>query len=380
MRNKKIKYLLSCLLASTLMSSCIQDEALNVEAAIDGCTGKDIQLVNIDMEKKEIQLYVSKAADFSQINIAFDIPQGASIAPNQAAPKDNPPYYDFSQNPKLPRDFTVVSEDGEWKSTYKILVWQTDMPKYFGFETLTSTTPFHILYEDNSEGNIIRRLQWCSGNPGFQLTGMAKNATEYPTVQSKGGALQTLYCAKLETKSTGSFGDMVKMPLAAGNLFIGSFDLANALKDAKASTKFGYTFYEQPTRLTGWYKYQPGPVFTDQNKNIIEGKKDACDIYAVLYETDEEIQILDGSNCTTSDRIICIARNPEAISATDQWTYFDLPFEMKEGKSIDQEKLAQGVYKLAVVFSSSADGAEFKGAVGSTLYIDEVTIHTLESN
>lgn len=38
--------------------------------------------------------------------------------------------------------------------------------------------------------------------------------------------------AKLETKSTGSFGAGVSMPIAAGNLFIGSFEVGNALKDA----------------------------------------------------------------------------------------------------------------------------------------------------
>ena len=31
-------------------------------------------------------------------------------------------------------------------------------------------------------------------------------------------------------------------------------------------------------------------------------------------------------------------------------------------------------YKLGIVFSSSVDGAYFRGAVGSTLYIDEVEL------
>ena len=45
-----------------------------------------------------------------------------------------------------------------------------------------------------------------------------------------------------------------------------------------------------------------------------------------------------------------------------------------DGKTIDSEKLKNGKYKLGIVLSSSLDGAYFKGAVGSTLYVDELEI------
>lgn len=48
------------------MVSCIQDEALNVEAAIDGCSGNHIQQYLIDRNDFTVQLYVSKAADPSK--------------------------------------------------------------------------------------------------------------------------------------------------------------------------------------------------------------------------------------------------------------------------------------------------------------------------
>lgn len=53
---------------------------------------------------------------------------------------------------------------------------------------------------------------------------------------------------------------------------------------------------------------------------------------------------------------------------------FPLDFELKPGKSINPDKLDKGIYKLAIVFSSSVDGASFEGAVGSTLHIDEVKL------
>ena len=38
--------------------SCIQDEALNIEAAIDGCSGTNIQLININEISREIDIFV----------------------------------------------------------------------------------------------------------------------------------------------------------------------------------------------------------------------------------------------------------------------------------------------------------------------------------
>ena len=74
--------------------------------------------------------------------------------------------------------------------------------------------------------------------------------------------------------------------------------------------------------------------------------------------------------------VILFARIPEMTEA-GEWTYFDLPFEFQNGYTaadIDAQDLADGKYKLGVVFSSSIKGAYFIGAVGSTLWIDEVNI------
>ena len=56
--------------------------------------------------------------------------------------------------------------------------------------------------------------------------------------------------------------------------------------------------------------------------------------------------------------------------AKAEWTTFELPFNNLDGKSYDMSKS----YKLAIVCSSSKDGAAFKGAVNSTLIIDELEV------
>lgn len=371
----KIKSVIAGIMLCLAVTSCIQNEALNVEAAIDGCSGSDIQQCLIDPNEFTVQLYASRAADPSKININFNLPAGASIVPVQRFTEDGINTYNFKdENPRL---FKVTSEDGAFSATYTIRLWQTEMPFTYDFETLSSDNPYHKFTEDNpSSGTIIRRLELASGNPGFELTKMAKAPDGYPTVQVNGG-VDGGKCVKLETKDTGSFGSMVKMYIAAGNLFIGSFEVGQALSDnAMKATHFGFPFFYYPLRLEGWYKYKAGPTFSSKGKPV-EGRKDECDIYGVLYETDDNVQFLDGSTSLNSPNIVALARNIKELPETDIWKQFNFKFEPQNGKSIDPDKLGKGIYKLAIVFSSSVDGAKFEGTVGSTLYIDKVTIaHT----
>ena len=371
----KIKSVIAGIMLCLAVTSCIQNEALNVEAAIDGCSGSDIQQCLIDPNEFTVQLYASRAADPSKININFNLPAGASIVPVQRFTEDGINTYNFKdENPRL---FKVTSEDGAFSAIYTIRLWQTEMPFTYDFETLSSDNPYHKFTEDNpSSGPIIRRLELASGNPGFELTKMAKAPDGYPTVQVNGG-VDGGKCVKLETKDTGSFGSMVKMYIAAGNLFIGSFEVGQALSgNAMKATHFGFPFFYYPLRLEGWYKYKAGPTFSSKGKPV-EGRKDECDIYGVLYETDDNVQFLDGSTSLNSPNIVALARNIKELPETDIWKQFNFKFEPQNGKSIDPDKLGKGIYKLAIVFSSSVDGAKFEGAVGSTLYIDKVTIaHT----
>ena len=371
----KIKSVIAGIMLCLAVTSCIQNEALNVEAAIDGCSGSDIQQCLIDPNEFTVQLYASRAADPSKININFNLPAGASIVPVQRFTEDGINTYNFKdENPRL---FKVTSEDGAFSAIYTIRLWQTEMPFTYDFETLSSDNPYHKFTEDNpSSGTIIRRLELASGNPGFELTKMAKAPDGYPTVQVNGG-VDGGKCVKLETKDTGSFVSMVKMYIAAGNLFIGSFEVGQALSgNAMKATHFGFPFFYYPLRLEGWYKYKAGPTFSSKGKPV-EGRKDECDIYGVLYETDDNVQFLDGSTSLNSPNIVALARNIKELPETDIWKQFNFKFEPQNGKSIDPDKLGKGIYKLAIVFSSSVDGAKFEGAVGSTLYIDKVTIaHT----
>ena len=213
-------------------------------------------------------------------------------------------------------------------------------------------------------------MDWGSGNAGFLITNQDAKAEEYPTSQADGGVVGK--CAKLQTVSTGSFGKMVNAPIAAGNLFTGSFqiDIVNPAK----STRFGLPFRKTPTRLAGYYKYKAGPSYTDKNSKVVEGKHDDFAIYAVLYEVTPQVPYLDGTNSLSSDNIVLKAEL-ENRKETNAWTHFAIDFKAVDGRKIDAKKLAEGKYNLAIIMSSSKDGAVFNGAVGSTLYVDEMELY-----
>ena len=180
----------------------------------------------------------------------------------------------------------------------------------------------------------------------------------------------------MRTVSTGRLGQMVKMPIAAGSLFIGEFNILDAMSRPLEATHFGVPFDFVPIVLKGYYKYTRGEDYMEKDGSVNNDKKDSFDLYSILYETDDEVKYLDGNNFLTSPNLISIARIKEENKVIDgnDWTYFILPFILQEGKTIDVEKLKAGKYNVSIVMTSSINGALFEGAPGSTLLVDEVEL------
>lgn len=107
----KIKTLTSYFFVTLVLSSCIQEEALNSEAAIDGCTGADVQLANINPDEKIVDVYVHQGANLAKQELIFTLPEGATIKPNSSKEGDSDNFYNFSEEGNS-RMFTVTSEDG----------------------------------------------------------------------------------------------------------------------------------------------------------------------------------------------------------------------------------------------------------------------------
>lgn len=359
-----------------LVTSCIRDEARNAEADIEFCIIKDKSILGSEADtmyrvgtaSNRVRIWNSLGADLSSVVMDFQLTPGATISPEGGVSRD------FTMGPL---EYIVTSEDGNWSKVYNIGFEVPDIGTEFLFEHY-ELEPDHKKYYQwfiLMRDNVTRQYSWATGNPGYKIARGSAKADNYPSIPYSDGYKGS--CVKLETRSTGAFGEMVNMPLAAGNFFLGTFDVTYALTNAMKATKFGVPYARKPLSMSGYYKYKPGENYQDKKGNIIPEKRDECHLYGVFYENtrivDGELQsvMLDGDDVLTNESIVALAelRNADEVA---EWTYFTNPFTYV--REVDPVRLANYGYNLAIVFSSSIDGAQFMGAIGSTLFVDEVKL------
>lgn len=383
------KMIAAALIGSSTLTSCFKDEPLNAECDIeqayihvDNPLGMFYQqsdtLINVLSTAEDINFVVRKTTDLTALAPIFNLTPGATIYP------DNGSEQDFSNGPIV---YTTTSEDGQYKRNYRVnFIFSKDMLEYnfdhFSLNTNAPANKYYVWTDLDDEGNPLNN--WATGNPGYRMAKGSAQPDEYPTTPWSEEGHET--CVKLTTCETGKFGSDRKMPIAAGNLFLGEFDTKKALTANAAgvkgvlATKFGLPIGSQPVSFSGFYKYKRGDVFTDKN-NEVKDSKDYGSIYAVFYDNHDvngEPFVLHGDDVLSSDQIISIA-NIGQIDDTSEWTAFNLNFKLQPGKVIDPVKLANRGYSLAIVSSSSINGATFEGAVGSTLWIDNFSIKCAEA-
>ena len=369
--NRKILFLL--LIAGLSLTACIREEAPNTEADITACTVNGATILTTDIDyyhtfDKSLNAYpiyieVSNETNLSALTPVFKLTPGAVISPESGT----------THNFNTPVRYTVTSEDGNWHRTYALIIHHPQtksIPTTYHFETANTQDKYHILYE---KADGYTTLTWASGNQGFALTGGGNKPSNFPTFLSNEG--RSGNCVKLVTRSTGSLGMMVNKPIAAGNLFMGKFNMINALADALNATNFGTTFYYKPLTLSGYYKYKAGEKFYDNGKYT--DQKDTFEIYAAFFERTDSVEYMNGhlaANDFRHDQMVALARVTDR-KESDDWVHFIIPFNYdRYDKSVDIGKLRSGLYSIAVVMSSSKEGDRFRGAPGSTLMVDDLEI------
>ena len=186
---------------------------------------------------------------------------------------------------------------------------------------------------------------WATGNEGVTIGG---NSNSTGVDESFAGK-----AAKLETVQVKVLFITVK---AAGNIFIGSYK-TNALQPASSVT-FGRPYDgARPTKLTGYFKYQPGPEMSDGSVPTEKLEKDECDIYVMLWSGEQKVA---ESHFITNETV-------------NEYTKFELPIEYT-----DKTKYPD---KISIVATSSRYGGYFEGtkvigqlAIGSVLCVDEFSL------
>ena len=392
MINKRILFQ-TCALAALVfgfLSSCIREEAPGMECDIEAMwiegdeykpyfyNANDMKRTIISTENTITFPVRSLSIMPKQVAVHFALTPGATIYPANGSVQD------FSDGDVT---YTVTAEDGKTTRTYRVGFRETsqtvtdrayDFENYEEARYASSEIYYHRFYELSNSGEKLTDI-WASGNEGFCLSMLSKILSntkaypeEFPTVSAPDG--RTGRCVKLQTLSTGDLGKTTNRPIAAGNLFLGKFNITYAASNSLLATEMGIPFTNEPVRVTGYYKYKRGAVFTGADSKVIPGRQDEADIYAVLYLNKDENGndvLLNGGNVLTSPYIVRKARM-ESLPETDEWTQFYMYFE--GDKVIDETLLANRGYNLALVFSSSKSGANFEGAIGSTLYIDDVVL------
>lgn len=365
---KPLRYIIPLGAIALASTGCIRKEPLNAECDIVAATlPGDIMSQNAIISNNEVIFYVKKGTDKTRLAPEFALTEGASIDPPSGTVRDF----------ETPQTYTVTSQDRQYDKVYTVTVNNPGISLTYDFEHIryieSPRYKYDVFYEVNPDGS--ESFEWASGNQGYALTGRGTlDPSTFPTYQSTEG--HDGKCLVLTTRTTGTFGNAMNAPIAAGNLFIGDF-VVNPSAPAK-STHFGRPFDRKPINLSGYYRYKPGETYYRLNKSLsdklepVPGKVDEFNIYGVLFER-PEIGYLDGTNILTSPDVTAVALFKDGDrTPTDTWRHFSLPFIYL--KKLDFEKLFDGKYSIAIVMSSSIDGDTFSGAPGSTLMVDQLVL------
>lgn len=376
----KVSVAVAVVIVAGVLTSCFKEEPLNAECDIEkawvhvsdvdsyfyNVTDTLIEVISTD---DKIVFTMRDGVDVTALAPQFTITDGATITPASGSVQD------FSKGPVT---YTVTSQDGKWQRSYtvecnRVAHYITEVMNFDfeHFELNPSNQAYYIWHNILPDGTLGD--DWATGNGGFRLSRRSAKPEEYPTIVLENG--YDGHGVMLITRSTGELGKNSGKPIAAGNMFLGKFNLSKALTKTMEATEFGIPFTQKPLRLSGYYQYSPSSPFIDKNFNEYPDRIDAGDIYSVLYinhDRNGNPVVLYGDNVLSSDLIVAVARVKDIKETNGQWVNFDIEFEYK--RDIDLDLLANRGYNLTLVFSSSIEGATFEGAIGSTLKVDKVRL------
>ena len=396
MKKTIVRIIFALAMPLMVFTSCIKDELPNTEADIlDIILDKDV-IISKKIENERITVFISPGAygDRKNIrNISYVLSEGATIIRGNDS-------YDYS----ISHEIEVMSEDGNWKKTHEVRILEMAFPTDYYFENWSENRSSTGVYDEcferlmDDEGNESDLYIWASGNMGYRITGKGQNPDDYPTYKtlSQDDANNGAYATILETRYVGKIGQ--GSPLAAGNMFIGEFSGKgiNIMKEQMKATRFGMPFNKIPKTLKAWFKYKSGGVINEYNADgDIVGtytdpangsNQDYAAIYAIMFDNVKAKDLygknyLDGSTILSSPAEVgraILTDNDKYGTPTNEhgypneYIYKELPFTFS--KAIDPDRLAKYEYSIAIVFSSSYYGAEFKGAPGSKLWVDDVVL------
>lgn len=266
-------------------------------------------------------------------------------------------------NLNTPQIITVTAEDGStypWKIESFVAA---DNPQLDNYE-------LNLWYKTSTDyfepGADATSTIWGTGNPGTQI--LNKLATT--PLDLGGGNLS----ARMETLDNGPISGAFGAPISAGSIFTGVFNSDKIdPSNPEAAIEFGTPFAGRPAKLRLKYAYTPGPSNKDKNGNVL-AYGDACDIYALL-------EVRAGGR---TERLATAWLRSETPQSDLTEIEVDFTYGELDGSFPDYTRPVNQGYvsrdsanfilptHITFVASSSFDGANFAGAIGSVLIVDDV--------
>lgn len=344
---KKILILFSI---SLLLFACSDEDKSSdadiVGLSITNLSSSDLSLKDVKIDSETSKIYIFLDNDLSQFTFPISLTTDIKLSSGAKTRSISGSELNFS-NPDETKVIEVEAEDGTIKTWYIYLIHHqlqnASFEHWFDNKGMNGKDYKEI-------GNSYETSLWATANMGTSMDGV------YGTQPIADGS---------DTLAEITTGKTTQVPITAGTLFTGRFNLADAMvnpTDPKKATDFGVPFIFRPSAMKIKFKYQAGETYQKATVNNpgnilggftvtdIEGE-DQCSIYAIL-------EVRNG------DQVKEIAK-AELFSGTTS--------------NVLTEKTAPFIYtsseqptNITIVFTSSRYGDLWKGAVGSTLTIDDL--------
>jgi len=342
------KLVLALFLISFL--SCEDDDPISdayklLSFEVEATNEFDPYKVYIDTANNQIQVFSSTNLDMISfplsLNPVLTVSPGASVIPSSGSVVvlDDPE--DFVK-------YTITAQDGLGTEEYIFTIRDNQIPNA-GFENWYKETGM------NSQpflqpGKYAESTVWATTNMGTSIYSI------YGTTPLQDGNNKM---AKIETVET------VAIPLVAGAMYLGKFDLGSAIADPGnpgAAAKLGIPFYAKPTAIQLNYSFESG----DQLIQAV--LKDPGNLFGgfdiINLEGTDKFGIKAMLEKRTGDMVTIVAQ-AEFESDQEIETMTELNLELQYLSDEDPTH-------FHISFSPSVDGGMYKGASGSTLIIDEL--------
>ncbi len=360
-----MKYTICLIVAFALVSSCVKDDFFGLSPygnVKEIAVSNQASNAKIDNSLMEISVEIPGGVDLAEIII-----QKLALSSFATADKQVGDVLNLND----PNVISVVAEDGsvhEW--TLRAFVASAAPQLDNGDLNLWYPTASDY-YEPGSDATSTI---WGTGNQGTQIL------NKLATIPEDFG--NDNLAAKMITLDMGRLAATFGTPIAAGSLFTGFFNSDKIdPSNPQAAIEFGTPFVGRPDKLRFKYSYVPGVENKDKEGNVLD-YTDACDIYALLeVRLGGKIERLATAWFRSSDtqNEMLTMEVPFIYGELDN-TYPDYMRPIDHNfVSADSASFILPTH-ITFVASSSYDGANFAGAIESTLIIDDVEMSYKDDN